>query len=127
MELVALVTLIALIEYFIFGMLVGQARGTYDVPAPAMTGHPVFERYVRAHLNTLEHLIIFLPAMWLFAHYVSAGWAALLGLVFIAGRFLYFRGYIVEASQRAAGFATSMIAQGLLVIGAFFGVLADLF
>ena len=59
MELVAIVILLALIEYNIFGILVGRARAKYNVPAPATSGDPVFERYCRVHQNTLEQLMVF--------------------------------------------------------------------
>ena len=51
--------------------LVGRARAKYGVLAPAMTGHPDFERANRVHMNTLENLIIFIPAVWIFATYVE--------------------------------------------------------
>lgn len=92
MDLVALVIILALIEYFIFGILVGRARGRYGVEAPATTGHPIFERYFRVHQNTLELLVVFVPSMWFFGMYVSPALAAILGLVFIIGRMLYLRG-----------------------------------
>ena len=49
-----LVTLLALLEYSILGVMVGRARQTYGVEAPATTGNPDFERYFRVHANTLE-------------------------------------------------------------------------
>ena len=52
MEFVAFVIALALLEFAVFGMLVGWARGKYKVAAPAIGGHPVFERYFRAHQNT---------------------------------------------------------------------------
>ena len=61
--------------------------------APATSGNPTFERYFRAQQNTVEQLIIFVPAMLLFGHYVSAPIGAGLGLVFILGRALFARGY----------------------------------
>ena len=60
MEYVALVIVAALLQYFYFGILVGNARGKFNVAAPAITGHPVFERYYRVHQNTLEMLVIFI-------------------------------------------------------------------
>ena len=45
MELVVIVGLLALIEYWVFLMLCGNARGRFGVAAPATTGHPIFERY----------------------------------------------------------------------------------
>lgn len=123
MEMVSFVVALALIEYFAFGILVGQARGKYGVPAPATTGHPVFDRTMRVQQNTLEQLVIFVPAMFLFAQYVSPGLACLLGLVFIAGRALYYRGYVEDPSKRSLGFALSAIPQVLLLLGAALGAL----
>jgi uncharacterized MAPEG superfamily protein len=112
---------LALVEYFAFGFLVGRARGTYNVPVPAMSGHPVWERMNRAHQNTLEQLIIFVPSMWTFASYVSAPAAVVLGFIFIAGRALYFRGYTAEAAKRGFGFLVGALAQITLLLGSLIG------
>ena len=126
MHFVALVGLLALLQYLVFGMLVGRARGKYGVKAPAVTGHEVFERYFRVQQNTLELLVVFLPSLWLFASYVSAGWAALLGAVYLVGRVLYLRGYVADPSKREIGFALSFLPIIVLVIGALVGVLVPL-
>ena len=39
MEIVAVVIVLALLEFVVFGMLVGRARGRYGVSAPAVSGH----------------------------------------------------------------------------------------
>jgi len=119
--LVDLVIGLALLEYFVFGLLVGRARAKFDVPAPASSGHPTFERTFRAQQNTLEQLIIFVPSMWMFSSLVSAQIAAVLGVVFVIGRALYFRGYVAEASKRGTGFLISAAAQMTLLIGALVG------
>jgi MAPEG family len=75
----ALVTLLAILFYFHTGLRVTRARQKYNVPVPAMTGNPDFERIVRVQMNTLEWMPIFLPLLWLFAVYVSDGGAAVLG------------------------------------------------
>ena len=67
MEYVTLVSGLALLQYIAFGILVGKARGRYGVKAPAITGNDIFERYFRVQQNTLELLVVMLPAMWLFA------------------------------------------------------------
>ena len=73
----AIVTIVALLVYIGLGLQVAKARGTSGIEAPAMTGHPMLERAVRVHINTLEWLPIFLTALWLFALYwnqkVAAG------------------------------------------------------
>jgi uncharacterized MAPEG superfamily protein len=119
--LVALVASLALIEYFVFGLLVGRARGKFNVPAPAITGHPTFERTLRAQQNTLEQLIIFLPAMLMFGTFWSAQVAAALGLVFVIGRALYFRGYVADARKRSSGFLIGGLAQLALLLGSLIG------
>jgi glutathione S-transferase len=127
MVYVELVILLALIEYLVFGYAVGRARTLYKVPAPAMSGHPVFDRYFRAQMNTLEQLVVFLPSMWLFARYINAWAAVALGLLFIIGRALYFRGYVQAAESRHAGFTLSAIPTVTLLIGALIGVLRAIY
>ncbi|HVY63863.1 MAG TPA: MAPEG family protein [Gammaproteobacteria bacterium] len=122
MELVYLTILLALVEYTVMGALVGRARAKYGVKAPATTGHPDFERTNRVHINTLESLITFIPAVWLFGHYVDARWAAGLGLAFVIGRALYAVGYIRAAEKREAGAVISGVVTVVLLLGALVGV-----
>jgi glutathione S-transferase len=119
----SLITIAALIEYFVFVLLTGQARGRYNVEAPATTGNPTFERYYRVQQNTLEQLVIFIPALWLFNEYVGTRTAFLLGLVFLIGRGLYANGYIKEPSQRQIGALATFAANGILVIGSLIGLI----
>ena len=121
MELVTIVIALALIEYTVFGMLVGKARGKYGIDAPAISGNPIFERYYRVQQNTLEVLVLFIPGMWMFGHYVSADVAAGLGLIFIVGRFLYLRSYVADPKSRSIGFALSFIPAQILIIGGLIG------
>lgn len=123
MQLASIVAALALVEYAVFVMLAGQARGRHEVPAPATVGHPVFERYFRVQMNTVEQLVIFLPALFLFAHFVSDPAAAALGLVFIVGRALYARGYVTDPAKRGPGFGLTLLANGLLLLGALGGAL----
>jgi len=117
MDLVALVLALALLQYIVFAVLVGRARGTYGVKAPAVTGHEVFERYFRVQQNTLELLVIFVPALWLFGQYVSATWASILGAVYLVGRVLYLKSYVADPAKRGAGFGLSMLPIMAMVIG----------
>jgi glutathione S-transferase len=114
----ALITCLALLTYALTGYRVGKARAAFGIKAPAITGNPDFERVFRVQMNTLEWMPIFLPALWLFAIYISDGWAALLGLVWIAGRILYMTGYSQAADKRELGFMIQAIAAGLLWFGA---------
>lgn len=116
MELVAIVALLALIEYFVFGGLVGWARGKYKVAAPAISGDPVFERYYRVQQNTLEQLMGFLPALFLYGYYGSPQIAAGLGVVFIIGRVIYLLGYVSDPAKRGLGFVIGWLATIYLLI-----------
>ncbi len=121
MEAVAVVIVLALLEYVVFAMLVGRARGKYGVKAPAVSGHEMFDRYFRVHQNTLELLVAAIPAMWLYGTYVSTTWAAVLGLVYIVGRAAYLVGYVADPAKREIGFALSVIPVIVLLLGALWG------
>ncbi|HVP34336.1 MAG TPA: MAPEG family protein [Steroidobacteraceae bacterium] len=126
MAYVHIVLALALIEFFAFGLAVARARATYKVPPPATTGHEVFERYFRVQMNTLEQLVIFVPSIVLFGWYVSAWLAAILGLTFIVGRALYFRGYVRAAEGRHFGFMLSVVPNVTLLVGGLLGALWSL-
>ena len=112
-----IVTLLALLEYSILGLMVGRARQTYGVEAPATTGNPDFERYNRVHVNTLEALIVFLPAVWIFSLSVHYHIGVLLGLLFVIARIVYAAGYMSAASKRSTGALATGIINVILVVG----------
>lgn len=116
MELVALVILVALIQYIYFSVMVGGARGKYGVDAPATTGNDTFERYYRVQMNTLEMLVSLIPAMVIFAINVRADVAAYAGIVYITGRFIYFKSYVGDPKKRTVGFLLSMLPILVLIV-----------
>ena len=119
----ALVTLLAILVYFSTGWQVAKARAKFGIMAPATTGNPDFERLFRVQMNTLEWMPIFLPLLWLFAVYLSDWGAALLGLVWIAGRIMYIAGYSTAANKRHNGFLVQALASGALLIGGLVGII----
>jgi len=122
----ALTTLAALLFYVITIINVGRARGRFKIDAPAVTGHPDFERVYRVQMNTLEQLVGFLPALWLFAFYLSPTWAATLGTAWVAGRVVYAVGYYRAAEKRGPGFGITVSAFAALWLGAAWGVVRAL-
>ena len=85
----------------------------------------MFERYMRVHQNTMEQLVVFVPALWLFATYMSANVGALLGVVFIASRALYAVSYLRDPRSRTTGIASSIVVLVVLLAGAAVGALKD--
>jgi len=124
---VNLVTLLALIEYLAFSALVGRAREMYGVKAPAMSGHEVFDRYFRVHYNTLELLVMFVPALWIAATYWNPLWMSGIGAVYLVGRILYLQGYVRDPKTRSIGFGLSITPIGILGLFALAGVVKALF
>ncbi|MBD2178822.1 MAPEG family protein [Pseudanabaena sp. FACHB-1998] len=118
----AIASLGALIVYFGLGIAVGVARAKYKVPVPQTTGNEDFERVYRAHQNTLEQIVLFLPSLWLFSIFVNPNLGAVLGAVWIVGRIAYAWGYYIEASKRAAGFAIGSLVTMVLIFGTLYNL-----
>jgi uncharacterized MAPEG superfamily protein len=115
MAAVELITVLVLLQFFYFAILAGRARQRYGVKAPAVTGNEIFERYLRVQMNTLEMLIMLLPALWLATVFVPPRWGALLGVVYLIGRFIYLRAYVADPSRRGPGFGLSALPIMLLL------------
>lgn len=121
--LVDLVAVLALLQFFVFAALVGRARGRYGVAAPAVTGHPVFERFHRVQMNTLELLPMLLGGLYLAARYWPPTWVAAAGVVYLVGRLLFARAYIADPATRGPGFLLSLLPCLALLLAAGWGAL----
>lgn len=122
-DTVAIVNILMLVQYIYFTMRAGLAREKGQrVVAPAMTGSEQFERKLRVQLNTLEQIAVAMPALWLCAVFLRADVAAVLGLIYIAGRFIYSIGYLsTEVKNRAAGMIVTMLSNVAMLACALFG------
>jgi uncharacterized MAPEG superfamily protein len=114
----ALITLLTVLLLSAAMGLVGRARGRFKIQAPATTGHPDFERVFRAHQNTIEQAVMFLPALWLATLYGNEQVAAWLGYAWLVGRVWYLYGYVDAARSRSGGFLVASLAWiGLVLMG----------
>jgi glutathione S-transferase len=120
--LTTLTTVIAICLYFYMGLRAGLARSKYNVPAPATSGNPDWERLFRVQMNTLEAMPVFLPLLWLFSVYHKDLWGALIGLVWVAGRATFMLGYTKSAETRGTGFRIQLFATAVLLIGTIVGI-----
>ncbi len=116
MENATIIVMLALAEYIYFTVRVGASRGKLEVHAPACKGNEKFERMFRVQQNTLEQLIIFIPATFAFAFYVSPLWVLVPGGIFLVGRLLYSMAYIKEPDSRAPGMIMTLFANAALVL-----------
>jgi glutathione S-transferase len=124
--LISLVTTLALLLLLVVTINVGRARIKYGVKAPLVVGDPAFERALRVQQNTLEQIVLFLPAMWIFGTVFSPIYAAILGLVWIVGRIIYAWGYYQAAEKRGPGFGVSSLATIVLILGSLGGTILHL-
>src|ERR1700760_2071669 len=123
---VDIVTLLALVQFFLFAAAVSRARMRYGVHAPATTGHATFARDFRIHQNTLELLVLFLPSMWLAVRYFFPTYVAAIGVLFLIGRAWYFFVYVGDPGKRAWSAALSFLPIFIFWIIAAFGIVRAL-
>ena len=123
MKFVHLVAMLAIVQYIFFGLRVGMARGKYGVKAPATSGHEMFDRIYRVQSNTLEQLVCFLPALFVAALYWPPIYIAAIGVLYLAGRTLYWLSYVKDPASRGTGFMMTFVSVVLLIAGAVAGAL----
>lgn len=112
---------IALLVYYLTLLGAGLGRVKYKVSAPSHSGPPEYERRVRTQLNTLEHLVLFLPGLWLFSFAVDPIWGAAIGSLWPIGRIFYALGYYREPQKRLPGLYLSMPPIYIFVLGTIIG------
>ena len=127
MNYVHIVALLAIMQFIAFGFLVGKARGKYGIKAPVMTGNDHFERAVRVHMNTLEQLICFLPALMIAAVYWPPTYVAAVGALYVVGRALYRQAYITDPAKRRLGFLLTFLPTTGLALAGLIGALMHTF
>lgn len=123
----ALDTALAVCLMLYTATMVGTARGRHGVKAPAISGHPEFERAWRVQMNTLEATVMFLPSLWLATEFGGRHWlTGLLGLLWVLARVWYALAYQHDAARRGAPFAIASLCMVALLAWGLFGVIVHL-
>ncbi|MSO99053.1 MAG: MAPEG family protein [Rhodospirillaceae bacterium] len=117
----AIVTALALLVYVWVTLKVGGARAKFGVKAPSIDGPPDFQRVFRVQQNTVEQIVLFLPALWLFAAAWGDMWAGIIGIFWPVGRILYAVTYYEAAEKRSAGFGLTFLPSVILLLGGLAG------
>lgn len=123
MSIVYIVAVLAVMQFILFGVLVGKAREQHGVKAPAVSGNEEFERVYRVQMNTLEQLVCFLPALFMAANYWSPAVVALIGCVYLIGRFIYSNAYVADPGKRGLGFVLTILPTVILLVSALVGAI----
>lgn len=126
MALTGIITSVALLLYFWAVFNVQRARKIYKVIPPSTHAGPAFNRIFRTQQTLSEHLIIFIPSLWMFAYFIDEFWAAILGGIWVVGRLVYAIGYYQAAEKRLPGNIIALPAELLLLLGALIGATAQL-
>jgi len=122
-HLAAIDTLLAILVTFGLGSRVAYLRGKHKVDAPATVGHPGFERGFRAHANTVENLILFIPLLWIATLYYGGQIPFWIGLIWVVSRVVYAFGYAQQNAQmRGPGAGIGFLSLLGLVVLAVIGV-----
>ena len=116
MDAVAIVSVLALIQFYWYGIEVGKMRAKHECKAPATTGAPEFERMFRVQQNTMEQLVMFLPALWLYASLVNPLWGAGMGVIYLIGRVIYRSAYVRDPGSRSLGFTISILPTSVMLV-----------
>ena len=122
MELLAIITVLILIQTLFFGFEVGKARGKYKIKAPAVSGDEMFDRHYRIHQNTIEQIVIFIPSLWLFGYFVHMNIGAGLGLLFLIGRLIFRSAYLKDPASREIGFIMGFLPIAICLLTSLFFV-----
>jgi glutathione S-transferase len=123
MNYVHIVAALAILQIFVFGILVGRARRRHGIKPPAISGHELFERAFRVHANTLEQLVGFLPALYMASVYWPNAIVAGVGAVYLAGRLLYRHLYLADPAKRRPGFLMTVIPTFTLLVASVVGAI----
>lgn len=124
--LTTLALVAAMFVYFGITVNVGRARVKFGVEAPRASGHPEFDKRYRVQMNTVEQLVLFIPAVILGEPVLGDAIAAGLVATWSVGRILFARAYYVDPAKRGPGFGLTLLPSMLLLLAGAWGAISGL-
>lgn len=124
--LTSLALSLALLVFFGIALNVGRARATWNVLAPASSGHPEFDKRYRVQMNTLEQLVLLIPATFMAVATLGDLVTGVLALTWSLGRILYARSYYADPAKRGPGFGLTLLPSLILIFAAITGAVRTL-
>ncbi|XP_059846672.1 leukotriene C4 synthase [Hemitrygon akajei] len=122
----ALVTVLGVLEQAYFSLQVIYARRKFHVSPPRVSGNEDFERVYRAQTNSTEYFPMFLSVLWIAGIFFSQALATCIGVLYLGGRYKYFKGYAESAQKRLPPLYFSAKMLWILVGMSSVGVLSQL-
>ena len=127
MESLVPVLMLILLQTLYFGIEVGRARQRLGIEAPAVSGDDEFDRYFRAHQNSLEQLIIFLPAVLVTAYLGYSITRVICGVFYLLERAIYFCRYVKELKKKGPWVLFCFFSSVILIMTSLVSSLLILF
>jgi len=124
--LTSLALSLALLVFFGIALNVGRSRATWNVPAPASSGHPEFDKRYRVQMNTLEQLALLAPAALMAVGFIGDQATGGLCLTWSLGRIIYARSYYADPAKRGPGFGLTLLPSLILIIAVIVGAVRSL-
>ncbi|GHF10705.1 glutathione S-transferase [Kordiimonas sediminis] len=122
----ALATVLILIVALMTVIQVGRMRVKHGVQAPSVSGPDAFNNAFRVQQNTVEQLVLFLPALWLFAVMVDDMYAGIAGGIWVVGRLMYAVTYWTTPEKRGPGFGINMLTLFVVLVWSLVAIIGAL-
>ncbi|XP_065176652.1 microsomal glutathione S-transferase 2-like isoform X2 [Sycon ciliatum] len=93
-----------------------------NITPPRMDGPDEFNRVMRAYMNCVEFLPLFLSCIWVNSLFCHQAISLVLGLLYVYTRHQYFLEYCKAAKAREAPFRQSILITRVLAYSAMAGI-----
>lgn len=119
----ALATIFSSLLAFWLAYNTGMVRAKHKAPPYEHTENKDVWISCRAHMNTIEMMVVYLPLLWVATIFGPSTIAGIVGLVWFASRVWYAQGYLKNPKQRQAPFMIGLACIGITALLGFYGLI----